>query len=520
MLIQEQQVGAGTWQLAMSGFDLTDARKAIASGVSGNSIFHASASMFTQDSDPGDPSDHRFLPLGKQGDDPYDLWKQRCDFATKLYYFEPVGGACVDTMIDLLVAGMDIEFTGEEALLKNVDNKKKLAFLMWMEEQAIFDTIRWTAQDYMLFGRAAPVRIGELAGRNMSYTLWNPKHIAVLGPLNTGNPKDDPKTSKVVNVGIPAKELTGEGLGFGASMKNVQDELEKSLPPWLKKTKVGSDEYYVFEPERIHFVDRRKPPWMRYPVTPAMRGAFAYQLKQTLQRLDQATAEDMVNCIVIVTIGNDNFPAGPADIQRVKSAFEGSKKSFSVYWNHTLKVEVIRPPAAEIFGGSKYDHVERQLFTAYGVPQTLVDTGVSGGGYGNQWVTAGSFIERLTRDREAILGFWGREINAAAQAFGIKNPVKLRYRNVELKPHDRFNRISMPMAQQGRMPATIQWRENGYDPATMVALLEEEAALVKKGLLVPPQNISQPGPGKPPGADTEYPEDRTPSGDTPTQAGK
>ena len=510
-VIQQGQVSPGQWKIALS-HNVTDARRAIANGEAGDSIFKSRATLFsTFDSrNNGNPEANGLfpVPIPSQGTDPFKAYQDRCNFALKLYYWDPVVGTCEDLIIDLISAGVRLSLSGDEATMRFAAKPKARRFADWVDKMGLEDLIRWTIHDYVMFGRAAVLRFGDLLGPDRQYTLYNPQHMAVLDSFAT-----DQNGRRCVRVGIPIDSLQPQNTSYMSQTQ--KDAFVNNLPEGFKSEQVDRTEYITIEPGRVRFVDRDKQPYERYPMPMAMRAAFVYRLKRLLQLADEATAEDIVNCIVLVTVGNDKYPAGPPDIEAIKGSFETNKRALTVYWNHTLRVEILRPPAGEILGSDKYDFADRAIYAAMGVPQFLIDAGGGGGGgYSNQWVQAQMMLMRLEKARRVIGGFWEGELNAIAPLFGLKNRVRLLFDPVDLRPQDRFKTTYLGTRGQGLSSGQSVLDAGGLDPATEVARLREEVELQAEGIFFPYANMSN-APGRPAGGPGNYPPSRDPSGTDP-----
>jgi hypothetical protein len=490
--------------------------RTIASGASGKAIMgRAKAGTIFDTINSLSSTDNSGLfpiPIPGRRDDPYDVWRDRCDYVLKLYYWDGVIGTSVDTLSDLTAAGFRLGFSGPEARIDARQSSNVMEFLAWVEERALEDLIRWSIRDYTLYSRAVVLRLGE--GRNRYYSMFNPAPVAVLGPLNMKF-EDEMRSqtdqdSNFINVGVPEDAMQPESMQYMGT-----DETFRA-PSWMKKKEINRKTWYVFDPNVVRFIDRKKPPYMRYPVPFLMRAAYPQRLKRILEMMDEATAEDMINCVVLVTIGNDQFPASKKQFDEIRTAFETDKRSFTVYWNHTLQVQMLRPPAGEILGPDKYDAVNRGLYAGIGIPMFLVDSVTGGGGYNNQWVQVEILLKRLDAARREIKFFWERELNEVAQAFGIKGRVYVIFEKVDLRPQDRFKALVGTLSQMGSISPQTAMEEAGYDPqAEIERLLEAKEWQDRNGILIPMNQKQEPGrptsgPGQP------YPEDREPTGEEPT----
>jgi len=525
-IITAKQTGQGQFKMLLRQ-DVLAGHRELAMGGQGTNLFggKARAGLFdtinTSYSGGGTDATGLFqIPISSTGGDPFLEWQKRCDYVLKLYYWDAVVGTSIDTLCDLISAGCRVVLSGKEATNKKRSSGNVADFYNWVETIGLNDLMRWSIRDHTLFGRAVPIRLGEVDGKNRFYTLYNPAHCAVLGALNVQfddmlQPAQD--TSNIIKVGVPADVLKPQNLTY----MGLQNESEYKPPPWMKPFSVGSKDYYVFDPNVVNFIDRKKQPYSRYPVPFLLRASFSYRTKRIMQLMDEATAEDMVNCIVLVTVGNDKYPANVKQIREIQRAFETDKRSFTVYWNHTLNVQMLRPPAGEILGRDKYEAVNAELYAGIGVPMFLVDASAGGGGsgYSNQWVQVEVLLRRLDVARLEVKAFWERELNAVAQKFGIKERVHIVFDKVDLRPQDRFKAIVLGLRHLGLISGQTALEEAGHDPATEIARLEEELEFQKKGLFISQQTQTKMAqdPGRPPsGPGQDYPPGRQPTGDQPT----
>lgn len=101
-------------------------------------------------------------------------------------------------------------------------------------------------------------------------------------------------------------------------------------------------------------------------------------LKQRKEKLntDQVAASKLIKQLVLVTIGDKDFPATEKQLIAAAALFRNPSASFTVFWNHTMKVQFLGPSdLAEMMGNQTYEPLDKGVAEAMGFPLALFGIG-------------------------------------------------------------------------------------------------------------------------------------------------
>lgn len=262
-----------------------------------------------------------------------------------------------------------------------------------------------------------------------------------------------------------------------------QKLLIKSMPPeMVKAAKEGKD--LPLDPYLVGAVDYRRQPYEMYPYPRGSRAFESMEYKTALRQADYSTLDGITNFVLVVTIGNDDYPVRSQEqLEAVAELFNTPSKSYNAVWDHTLKVQRIEPSnVGDILGQEKYRQVNDDVTGAFGVIRALID-GVGNPTKAGAELAVKAVIEEIHYARKEVSRWIYREYRDVAEAMGFDRYPKVRFNNMILK-----DEILMMTAIQGMLDRRIiSYRLGhellGFDHDTIRSEMAEEAPLVQDGTL-------------------------------------
>jgi hypothetical protein len=454
-------------------------------------------SLYRRDSalNPGQSNNSRsFIDLPVSGSDAHDVFRKQVGLAQEMYFWEPIVATVIDIMVEFSIAGMHHQ-SSQPRIKKWFDD--------WAEEVKLEQVIKWALQDYYLCG-AARIMKDEDNGIPTSFNVINPAVIRIEGSLNSALTGQEPEYA------ILKSDLLSDSYLKGNT--NI------TLPDWA----IERDHSIVIPSNRILSIERKKMPYQRYPTPLVMRVARAIMFKRKLELMDWSTADNMINSLVTVTIGNDEYPATRKQLQELAKVFQTGAKAMMVYWNHTLNVQFHRPDADQVLGSEKYERVIQDIMTGLGVSDALV-SGSGGGAYASQWIAVLALIERLEWGRQDIIQAFKPIYRQIMASRGTRSgdPPELVFDRMRLRQEDRVKMILMAMRDRGLLSARTALEEAGYDADIEEKNQRDEMELMEEGIFTPIGNTPIQGePGRPKGSPGSYPKDRQPTTSEPEAQGQ
>lgn len=311
----------------------------------------------------------------------------------------------------------------------------------------------------------------------IKYTILNPTQIEVeksslLSDKQLIVLKSSALSDMKELLETPSSELT-----------EFQKKIIKNIPPDFKKA-ARNGEDLLLDPNLIGEVDYRRQPYEQYPYPKGLRAFESMDYKKSLRQADYSTLDGITNFLLVVTIGNDQYPIrGQEQLDNVAELFNTPSKSFNVFWDHTLKIERIEPSdVGDILGRSKYEQVNEDITGAFGMIRALID-GRSDSSKEAVKLATQALREEIHYARKQVSRWIYKEYRDIAEAMGFDRYPRVRFNNMILK-----DEILMMNVIQGMIDRRIISYRSGHemlglDHDTILHELETERDFVLDGTL-------------------------------------
>ncbi len=380
-----------------------------------------------------------------------DDFDSQVELARKLYKEEGIVKTVIDLMVDFSATKMR-NVTTQPKSQKFFDNLCKYSDMD--------SVLRWVFLEYYRSGDVftyrgdkQTVKVGADRGSvYYPYTVLNPTVIDVEGSL-------------VFNYNIYTMEVTGELQSIiqaiGRKDKRITEVL-KYIPKEFKNPRFSSSGKIILDQNKVARISRNRQPYEKRP-SPFMSGAFRPLLvKRRLREMDLATAEGIINSLIIIRVGNDNYPATKKQLEAVAGLFSTGAKSLQLFWNHTLDVEIITSDLTAL-GEEKYRQVNRDILSSLGMPTVLINGGEDGGRFANAWASIVALMERLENGRRQIKRWLESEYRIIAEDNNIKEVPTVEFERMNLREEKVFKNILMAYYDRGLLDVETLLEDSGYD---------------------------------------------------------
>jgi len=261
---------------------------------------------------------------------------------------------------------------------------------------------------------------------------------------------------------------------------------------FVSQIRGGNDEV-LLDPNIVSRITRMKPDYepMAFPL---MHRAFrALHMKNRLREMDSATIDTIITQMVIVKVGDKDFPAKPSHIQSLVQAWLEAMqtKTLHLFWNHAI--DVIRVPVnMEILGEDKYEVWNQDIRDAFGVSPILL--GRIEGSATTGYVSVKGFIENLEQGRQDVLEqFVYPEYHGIAAAMGFQGFPEVIFQTYNLRDEEMVKKVMMGLAQGGVLSYQTVVEELGYSWAQELERMTQEAQLKDDGTIRVMAPESSPG---------------------------
>jgi len=433
--------------------------------------------------------------------DPHDKMK----FAMELYKLEPVVGTVIDLMVDFSASGFTNECEDQEV--------KKL-YDSWAKEVRLSELIEGIFLEFYRSGNVTIYRSDKNATVKKTTTTKNkktskeykfPAGYTVLSPLNVFI-----EGLMMFNLEMVTLQLPKEVIRLIKDNKTPEYIINQLPEEFVRIVRAGGEKVPL-NPELVSRITRRKQDYERY-ASPFLERVFEPVLyKRKLRQMDMATIEGLINQLVTVTVGNDEYPATDDDLEAIAELFNTPNKAYTVFWNHTLQVTFHTPEGLDSLHQDKYKQVNEDIMTGIGVSRVLLDG--QGANFSTAWVSILSLIERLENAREKVKDWIEKEYRRIAEENNFKIAPTIRFNNMNLREDTYVRDVLLAMYDRGLLDAEDLLVETGRDYRAIVETKKRNKK--NSSLFEPPMPANQNGGnGRPTGTGGNYPSNRKTS---PTQ---
>lgn len=319
-----------------------------------------------------------------------------------------------------------------------------------------------------------------------AYTILNPTRITAKGATGFG------LANLIYSIDSEAKKrIAEEGKGLP---KDFYDQAIKSTEIKLNPSYMSSIYYH-------------KKPYQEY-AEPMIMGAFkSLHYKNKLRELDLGIIEAGRHSIYKITVGDKDHIPSKGDITSIVNAFKNPAPDLTVFWNYTLKIEIITRDL-KMLEGDKYEPVNRDIIAELGVTPRLIGIPEGKGGVQSETVSLRGFKRRLEYGQLKAKQWLVKEYEDIAEAMSFKIYPNPMFRPpLILEPMERSKSLMM-MEKRNIISGELAWEELQWLHQLASSYEIEQERLGQKSASKPVPEKEEPGrPDDKPGKQ-EYPSKR------------
>ena len=463
-------------------------------------VFKEKAAVITRDT-----LDRSFLDLSQK--DPMQLTnKEFYEKAINYYYTDPLIGSTVNVLSNIAARGFEHDID---------DDNIKNFFDVWAFDVKFTEILEWIYLDFFKTGHVTTYKVlakyeprvsylspipgqklkknntkkstgaGLLVEEGAKKNIWSKGHLpvayTVLNPLLVnieGNLLFDKVNIKLT----PPPELRTLLQKPGSELTDEEKELIKALPSDLKRAAEQGGEFQL-DPRLVGSITYKKMPYERYARPRIFRIFDSLDYKRSLKQADLSTLDGITNYILVITIGNDEYPVvTQEELEAVSQLFNTSGKSFDVVWNHTLKVEkIVSPEIGDILGKEKYAQVVEDISAGLGIPRTIID-GMGDLNSAEIQLAIKGVQEEIEYARDQVTRWIYREYQQIAEAMNFERFPKIRWDDSVLKDTIMYMNILSQLVDRRMLSYQTALEELGFDYPNELANMQTEFDLVQEGI--------------------------------------
>jgi hypothetical protein len=344
-------------------------------------------------------------------------------------------------------------------------------------------------------------RLAEKAAKKKEWTKAKlPSRYTVLNPLNI-EIEGSPEFGLFTVMLSPSKQLV-DALNSKDKNKNI---LLKDLPSDISKLIVRGEAGKIPLPkEKVSLVQRMNQPYETWASPLATKALAAVHFKNKMRQMDNKVVDGVINRIVKVTIGNDVYPATTAQLQQLADIFQHPGKNLTLFWNHTLNIEIIEPDLSAL-GLEKFEPVNKDIRDAFGISEVLL--GSTDKSFASSAISIRAFIQNLEQGRQDVKEWVEGEYATIAEVMGFDTYPTIEFDSLSLADEPRMIRIFLQMIDHGVISYKAVMEKLGFDYDQQVSEMRDELKLIDEGVLGRKQSPYQGSAGGQGGRPSEVPGD-------------
>jgi hypothetical protein len=212
--------------------------------------------------------------------------------------------------------------------------------------------------------------------------------------------------------------------------------------------------------------------------------------KDQLRRMDFAVASRVVNAILLVQVGSDEFPVTEENqdlVDNLKNqllARTGNplqmERLFTLFADHTTKLSWIAPDTAALLNQEKYRQVNEELDEGLGFARILLTGNSRGGTASGNEISTWAIQPQMEELRGNLLEWMNDAVyTPASKENKFRNIPVPKFKPIRLQDFVKTAAVFMQGFQEGNISRTTRAETMGLDFETETELMKDEANLME-----------------------------------------
>lgn len=421
---------------------------------------------------------------------------------------------------------IDIGF--KEYALHRINCTDEEYFVYSSVNQKMLLHLRDLGLEYMLSGLLVPevtwaTKPGEEIHPSLSGSYVVPDDLWLRDPSGL-RLRDTPIPNRVlVTVEISSDDrffIENKGkYSDGFEDKETYDILVSQYPDFVKAVMNGQNEFKLESP----FLMRRNPlkdtPYPNPYLLPILE---VLEHKRNLRKMDYAIAARVITAIMLIRIGNDEYPLTEDDDDIVtnlknqmlyRNTEQNIERVFQLFANHTIDISWIMPDVQALLDDKKYESVNTDILFGLGFPRIVLVGETARTGTSQAEYALLSPAETIKSIRDGLLT-WPENVYKEMQLRNnFENLPKPSFSEIRLYDIEKLMNVAQALYEVGALSRTTFSRIGGYDfeNVELPARLYEQELFEKYDL---PEYPMMPFTNQAPGMEETEEVEETEEGDT------
>jgi hypothetical protein len=215
--------------------------------------------------------------------------------------------------------------------------------------------------------------------------------------------------------------------------------------------------------------------WATPQIYPAWKEVM---FKRMMRQGEISAMEAIKHTVTLIKLGDtkEGFAPTEAQIERVAAALAGGGQTHHLVWDDLIEGQVLQPDFANIFNPDKYAQINKDIFTALGVSETVMN---GTGSYANSFLSIKLLLEKLQTIR-AILEDWLKvELKKIADTMKFKRLPMISCGETNLRDENAERKLWLDLYDRGIVSDTSMLEEFGTNFDIELARQQQEKEVKK-----------------------------------------
>lgn len=238
--------------------------------------------------------------------------------------------------------------------------------------------------------------------------------------------------------------------------------IENAYPSEIIEARKDGKTYAVLNKENAHFGKINSSQYERYGISVIVPAFEDLAHKSLLKEAERATANDVIDKMMVIQVGNDEVKPKREMIEGYDRLFSGVKGSVRFTVPYYVDAKFIEPQT-NVFGREKFLEVDTDILNTLGISLSLL-RGSDGSNYADGVLNFSGLVKSIENIRQPIVRILHELYEAELKRHGL---------NVEQAPTPYFEdvvidkaakmELMMNLFQNAGMPYEILYEEAGLD---------------------------------------------------------
>jgi hypothetical protein len=312
-------------------------------------------------------------------------------------------------------------------------------------------------------GQVSEVMLGKAGTRNNpddsqkdnSNTTVIPWEYTSLNPLQM-----EPRGSRFANEHYWVMMLSGRDMkplsrfmsyryysDISTTKVNVPEIFKGNLQPARQGSPYAAE--LKLDPSRLSVIqDITKADyedWATPQIYPANKEVM---FKRLMRQAEISAVETMKHAITLIKLGDvkEGFIPDPEQLERVAAALAGGSQAHHLVWDDLIEGQMLQPNLGNIFDPKKYEQVDKDIYSALGVSETVMN---GKGSYANSFMSIKLLLEKLETIRCKLEDWLRVEIKKISDAMKFRRLPSIQWGLMNLRDENAERKLLMDLYDRG-----------------------------------------------------------------------